>query len=94
MAHSEGDASLSRQRRGFTVKASPFNGVKFDLAIILVLGFLLFMVHDHLVTGELAQLAVLAGYGIVAMLWLLVRTRRVSRELADAPQEAAPEQRD
>lgn len=90
MAHSEGDASLSRQRRSFTVKASPFNVVKFDLAIILILGVLLFLVHDLLVTDELTQLAVLAGYGLLAMAWLLVRTRRVSRELSEKAESIEP----
>jgi len=82
MAQEKGDASLSRQGRAFTVQASPFNVVKFDLAIILVLGILLLLVHDHIANGELARLGLLVGYGLAGMAWIVVRTRRVSRRLA------------
>jgi predicted membrane channel-forming protein YqfA (hemolysin III family) len=64
-------------RRGFSVAASPLNAVKLDLGIILVVGALLLLVHGKLVSGTLAQFLVLAVYGIGAMLWLIIRTRRV-----------------
>lgn len=82
MAHSEGDASLPRQRRSFTVKASPFNSVKLDLAVIFILGALLFLIHDRIVDGELFQLAILTAYGLLSMVWIVFRTRRVANALA------------
>lgn len=75
-------ASVSRQRRGFTVGASPFNGVKLDLGILLVIGGLLWLVHDRLIGAPLGQLALLSGYGLVAMGWIIYKTRRVIRSLA------------
>jgi hypothetical protein len=81
MGRSEGDASLSRQRRSFTVKASPFNAVKLDVALIVIIGVMLVLVHGRLVQNSLGQLALLAGYGVAAMVWIVVRTRRVSRRL-------------
>lgn len=84
MTHSKGDASLSRQRKGFTVQASPFNAIKLDLALILIVGAVLLIVHDHLVVNQLGQLGLLAGYGIVAMCWVVIKTRRVEKQLAEA----------
>ncbi len=91
MTHLKGDASLPRQRRSFTVKASPFNSVKLDLAVIFILGFLLFLIHDRIVDGELFQLAILAAYGVVAMIWVVFRTRRVSKKLAENTPESVLE---
>jgi len=81
MTHSEGDASLSRQRKVFTVKASPFNAIKLDLALILIVGIVVLVVHERLVEHQLGQLLIVAGYGIAAMLWIVIRTRRVLKKL-------------
>lgn len=91
MARSKGDASLARQKKGFTVQASPFNVVKFDLALILIVGVVLMFVHERLVEGQLSQLALLFGYGVAAMCWVLFRTRRVARrvEMANADHASA-----
>lgn len=83
MAQSEGDASLSRQQRGFTVKASPFNGVKLDLAVIVVVAVVWWLIHSKLTENGLIQLGLLAGYGVLAMLWLMMRTHQISRRQAE-----------
>ena len=59
--------------------ASPFNAVKFDLAVILIVAVLLFLMHGTLVANPLGQLLLLGGYGIAAMVWLMLKTRRVLR---------------
>ena len=69
--------SVSQQRAGFGVAASPFNAVKFDLAVILIVAVLLLLTHGRLVTGSFAQFLLLGGYGLAAMAWLMLRTRRV-----------------
>ncbi|MBI3771616.1 MAG: hypothetical protein HY272_02785 [Gammaproteobacteria bacterium] len=74
-------ASLSRRGRGFTVTASPFNGVKLDLAIVMVIGGLVWLIHDRLVSAPLGQLVLLASYGLGAMCWIIYKTRRVMRSL-------------
>jgi len=81
MTHSEGDASLSRRRKVFTVKASPFNAIKLDLALILIVGIVVLVTHDRLVEHQLGQLLIVAGYGIAAMLWIVVKTRRVLKNI-------------
>ncbi len=83
MAQSKGDASLSRPKKGFTVQASPFNVVKFDLALIVVVGLMLLLVHDRLIDHQLGQVLTLLGYGCLAMCWIVFRTRRVASQLAD-----------
>ncbi len=74
-------ASLSRERKGFTVAASPFNAVKLDLAVIVILGLLLALIHDRLVEHPLGQLILLAVFGLASMLWIIFRSRRVSQRL-------------
>ena len=51
--------------------------IKLDLAIILVVGGLLLLVQGRLLDSLLAQLLVLASYGVLGMLWILIRTRKV-----------------
>ena len=82
MGRSKGDASLSRSRKGFTVAASPFNGVKLELALILVGAVELLLIHGKLSQDALVQFSILAGYGVAAMLWLMVRVRRIARQQA------------
>jgi hypothetical protein len=66
-----------------TVAPSPFNGVKVELGIALLLGLLLWLVHERLVSGTPGQLMLLLGYGCLAAAWLVWRTRRVLRRLRD-----------
>ena len=63
--------------KGMTVAPSPLNEVKLDLAIILVVGGLLLLVQGRLLDSLLAQLLVLASYGLLGMLWIVIRTRKV-----------------
>ena len=77
----EGSRSVTGGK-GMTVAPSPLNEVKLDLAIILVVGGLLLMVQGRLLDGLLAQLLVLASYGVLGMLWIVVRTRKVLQRMA------------
>ncbi len=88
MTHSEGDASLSRRRKVFTVQASPFNAIKLDLALILIVGVVVLVTHDHLVEHSLGQLLIVVVYGLAAMLWIVIRTRWVLRNLDQAAAES------
>ncbi|MDH5300452.1 MAG: hypothetical protein OEW58_03725 [Gammaproteobacteria bacterium] len=78
----EKERSLTQNDEGFTVAASPFNAVKVELAIILILGVVLFAWHPHLTTDEDWQLLILAGYGVVSAAWLVLRVKRVEKVLA------------
>jgi hypothetical protein len=79
MAHPEREPSLPRQRRGFTVAASPFNGVKLDLALIVIVGMVVWLIHDRVIENGFGQLLFLAGYGLCAMIWIVLKTRRIAR---------------
>ena len=57
--------------------ASPLNGVKLELALVLCLNLVLWLVGGSLVGDGLAELALLAAGGFGGMAWLVLRTRRV-----------------
>lgn len=69
-----------------TVAASPYNGVKLELGILLCLGVLVWLMQGRVSASIAIQYAMLAGYGLAAALWLALRTHRVTRRLlAQAP---------
>lgn len=75
--------------RGFGVAASPLNEVKLDLAIILVVGVLLLLLQGRVVDGLWVQLLLLSSYGLLGMLWIIVRARRVVARLTEDRQPGA-----
>jgi len=52
------------------------------LALLAVVGVVLLVVNDHLLQNRFGQLLLMFGYGIAAMCWVVIRTRRISRRLA------------
>jgi hypothetical protein len=64
-------------RSGFGVPASPFNGVKLELGVALVVGVVLWLAADSITDDLGGQLLLLTGYGLLSMFWLVARTRRV-----------------
>ena len=75
------DASVPVKRKGVTVQASPFNGVKLELAVILLLAIIVWILVDKLVVEGLAQLWWLGGFGLASMLWLFLRIHVLKRRL-------------
>ena len=70
------DSAPSEPGKGTGVAASPLNGVKLDLGIILMLAVVL------LLTSFLFNWPGswgLAGFSLVSMFWLVWRTRKVLR---------------
>ena len=72
--------------KGFGVAASPFNGVKLELGICIVLGVLGWLGADSITANEDTQLLVLLAYSLLGTIWLVVRTRRVLRRCEEAEQ--------
>ena len=81
--------------RGMTVAPSPLNEVKLDLGIILAVGLLLLLllVQGRAVDGLPLQFLLLSSYGLLGMIWIVVRVRRVvaklereREQLPDGPQ--------
>lgn len=73
--------NIPQSATGFTVAASPFNGVKLELAVIFCVGVLLLLLQGRITSNSLLQLGLLAGYGAASMLWILYRVRRVVRNV-------------
>ncbi|MFZ1325626.1 MAG: hypothetical protein WAT67_06315 [Candidatus Contendobacter sp.] len=75
--------------QGMRVAPSPLNTVKLELAVILVVGFLLLLAQGKLLDSLLAQLLVLSSYSLAGMVWIVVRTRailwRIVRERESHP---------
>ena len=74
--------SVTVQNRCFTLAASPFNTVKFDLGVILVVGFLLLLTHARFIDSLVLQLLLLMTYGFGGMLWIMFRTYKVKRSIS------------
>ncbi len=73
--------SITRKRRTVTVAPSPFNGIKFELGIILLLLPLIWVVVERLVADTLLEFALLLAAASLASAWLVWRTRTVLRRL-------------
>lgn len=69
----EGSAS---GKGGLQVAPSPLNGIKLDLGVALALTPVAWLAVERLVVEPGAQLLWLGGYGLAAMVWLVVRVRR------------------
>ncbi len=78
----EKSRSVPGKSAKFAVAASPFNPVKLELGIILVVALLWAAVVTTWVPSVMVQMALLALYGIGAMVWLVRRTAKVSRHEA------------
>ncbi len=76
--HKPAEKKESRgNKRGFSVSASPFNGVKLELGIIFILGALLWLGAHSIIASTGAQLLIFFGFGLLSALWLVARTRVV-----------------
>ncbi|MDG4555250.1 MAG: hypothetical protein P9E24_13560 [Candidatus Competibacter sp.] len=62
--------------KGLTVAPSPLNEVKLDLGIILAVGVLLLLVQGRALDSLSLQLLLLLSYGLLGMVWIVIRTRR------------------
>ncbi len=74
--------SVPETKPSFTVAASPFNAVKLELGVVLVIGFFLLFIVSSLIDSPFMQVGLLGGYGAVSMLWLIFRVRRVVATLS------------
>lgn len=75
--------SVPENKKGFTIKASPLNPVKLELGAIIIIGVFLLLSVAYVVPSDSTQLLILFSYGLIAMVWLMVRVRRVLRSLPE-----------
>ncbi|MGD8525774.1 MAG: hypothetical protein PVJ63_05970 [Thioalkalispiraceae bacterium] len=66
--------------KGLAVTPSPFNPVKLELGYIIVSGLLLLLIVHRITDNPRVQLLILAVFGVLAMLRLILRVRRVLRQ--------------
>lgn len=81
MSPEKKERSVAQTNGGFTVAPSPFNPVKLDLGIILLIGVVVFLLHGRITDNTLMQFVILLGYGLLSAVWLVVRVRKISRNL-------------
>lgn len=80
--HGQDIKSVTRMQHAFTVAANPLNAVKFELGVVLALGVLVWLLHGWFASGVALQFVVLAGYGLIGMLWVVLRARRILRNVS------------
>ena len=68
---------MFRNDKGVGVSPSPLNPVKLELIVVIIVGVLLWAVHERITADALDQFLLLGGYGLIAMAWLVLRTRRI-----------------
>lgn len=78
MSKAESD-SLPQKRVGVTVGKSPFNPVKLELVLGMILLALIWLVAERFIQELLWQFLVLIGAAMGVMGWLLLRTRSILR---------------
>jgi hypothetical protein len=64
-------------KTGISVAPSPFNAVKLELALILIVSCVLLFTVSSITNEYLHQLLLLGSYGAVCMLWLVIRIRYI-----------------
>jgi len=73
--------------KGFGVAASPFNQVKIELGLALILGIVLWLAAESITASITAQLLLLAGYGLISASWLIFRTQRIAQQYDEQKNE-------
>lgn len=68
-----------KKQKSFSVAPSPFNPIKLELGIIIVLGILLVLVLNSITQNLTLQFAILFGAGAVGMVWIVWRTKSILR---------------
>jgi hypothetical protein len=68
------------RRQGFRVPPSRFNAIKLELAVLLLWAVLLLVILEFITPDVTLQLLILGVFAIAAMLWLILRTRRVLKQ--------------
>lgn len=71
--------SVPRAGKYFAVASSPFNVVKLALGVIILVGALLALVAGRLAVSPAMQVLLLGCYGVIAALWLIIKTHQVAR---------------
>ena len=80
-------ARENKKTNAFTVAPSPFNAIKLELGIVIVLGGLLLIALDSIIEDTFVQIGVLLLAGLLGMLWIIWRTHAILKHQNDVPPE-------
>ncbi len=64
-------------KSAFSVAASPFNPVKLELVVLLIIGFVLWLVLNSITDSDLTHVAILFLYSVSGAAWLSLRIRKL-----------------
>ena len=78
---------MNRTESGFAVGASPFNAVKLELGLILVICVAILVAVDSITENVLIQVLILAVSGLSGFGWLFWRTRVVVAKMKKDKQQ-------
>ncbi len=68
----------------FAVSASPFNGVKLELSLVLVIGLILWLALERLFPHRVEAFFMLVGYSLLAAGWIILRVRKILKQTVDS----------
>ncbi|MDH5377588.1 MAG: hypothetical protein OEX00_04625 [Gammaproteobacteria bacterium] len=77
----ENARSVQQSGSRFTVSASPFNPVKFELGIFVLVGIAVFAIKSKITQDESSQFLIMFAYSAIAALWLVRRTKKIFTQL-------------
>ncbi len=89
-AQVEEGASVPQHSQRITVAAASLNGVKRELAVVIVVALTLYALVEVLLATGWLQVAVLGLYGLAAGAWLAFRARRVVGAALVTPPDTPP----
>lgn len=73
---------MNKKSHAFAVAASPFNGVKVELGLLLIVMLPIWLLVHRFVSSTPLRLLSLCGFGIGAAIWILFRIQQVQQSLA------------
>lgn len=86
--------SVTQTRVGLIVKPSPFNEIKLELGIVLLISLVVLLLVEGFVSDLSAQLAILFGTGLSGMAWLIYRVKRLAASIEPPVSEHRDENQD
>ena len=80
MKQSQNKASDSTDKKGLYVAPSPLNGVKLDLGLFILFGFVLFMVLENINISQGLRFLLLGCWALLMLVWVVVKTRAIIKK--------------
>ncbi|KPJ91198.1 MAG: hypothetical protein AMJ53_12150 [Gammaproteobacteria bacterium SG8_11] len=73
------------KEKSFGVAPSPFNAIKLELGIFIVIGALLLLGVDSITQNTFIQIGLLLIAGVFAMVWIIWRTHKILHRQTTTP---------